>query len=133
MQYLPKAEIENVIDNLAKVADTQDAMTTYKLAGWKSNFVAKKRAAYQESRLRDLQLRADCEAMINPSSDKGQFNYFQQKRMTLEAEMNSASKALEDQESDTESNKVETMMKQAVIEKMQKRKQKDKDLRKIEE
>ena len=67
MQYLPKAEIENVIDNLAKVADTQDAMTTYKLAGWKSNFVAKKRAAYQESRLRDLKLRAECEEIINPS------------------------------------------------------------------
>lgn len=123
MQYLPKAEIDNVIDNLQKVADTQDAMTTYKLAGWKSNFVKKKRAAHQENRSKELQLRAECLELITPAKAASQSrNFFQNRKSSVQDETNS--KSLLDE--DTGGQRFDNVIQQGIFEKMKARRKKQK-------
>ena len=57
MTYLPKEEVENVIQRLDKICATTNAYGTYKEAGWKSTFMKYKEAAIKEQNIRDKKLR----------------------------------------------------------------------------
>ena len=98
-------------------------MTTYKLAGWKSNFVKKKRAAYQENRSKELKLRAECLDLINPTRATNQSrNFFNNRKSSVQDETNS--KSLLDE--DSEGQRFDNIIQQGIFEKMKARRKKQK-------
>ena len=79
LSYLPKQEIDGVIEDLSKVCATENAHVTYKQAGWKSTFMKYKNEAIAQKRLEDQRLRDICERELYGGSQETNRNFFKAK------------------------------------------------------
>ena len=76
--YLPKEEVEYIIEDLSKVCATENAHVTYKSAGWKSTFMKYKNVANAQKNKEDRQLRELCEKELYGGKDTSK-NFFKAK------------------------------------------------------